>query len=125
MPNVQVTSQRITGSATAQTVAVQDDNRKYIALVAQDAAVTLSLGDVDHSVDYFTVAAGNMFETAVNNLSKIQYSGNGSYLTVIQDKGSKVVLTSDGSVLTSDGEPMTYKSGGSGKGVLLGAPVFS
>lgn len=125
MPNVQVTSQRITGSSDAQTVAVQDDNRKYLAVIAQDSAVTLSLGDVDHSVDYFTLASGNMFETAVNNLSKMQYSGSSSYLTVIQDKGSKTVLTSDGAVLTYDGEVMTYQSGDGSRPSLLSAPVFS
>lgn len=125
MPNVNVTTQRVTGSASAQTVAVHDDNRKYLAVIAQTGAVTLSVGDVDHSVDYFTVAAGNMFEMAVNSVSKMQYSGNGTALTILQDKGSKIVLTSDGAVLTYDSEPMTYKSGDACRPDLLSAPVFS
>lgn len=121
MPNVQITSNAITGDATAQTVAVKDHTRRYLALYSQTGNCVISVGDGVHATNAITLAQGNMFELAVNSISKVEYSGAGTVLVTLTDLSARVVLTSDGYVLTSDGEPLAYAKAN----YRLAPPVFS
>lgn len=108
MSTVELTTNRYKGSASPQIVAVHDNNRKYIAIIAQEGEVTISVGKADHSKSFFKIASGNMFETDVNNISEFIYSGEDTYLTVLQDVDSKIVSSYDGYVLTYDDIVLTF-----------------
>lgn len=108
MAVAELITNRYKGDATSQTVAVHDNNRQYIAIIAQDGEATISIGTSDHSKSFFKLASGNMFETEVNNISQFKYSGEGTYLTVLQDADSKIVSSYDGYVLTYDNIVLTF-----------------
>jgi len=108
MAVAELITNRYKGSTTPQIVAVHDNNRKYIAIIAQEGEVTISIGKVDHSKSFFKIASGNMFETLINNISQFKYSGENTYLSVIQDVDSKIVSSYDGYVLTYDDVVLTF-----------------
>ena len=112
MAKVKTVTNALTGTATAQVVALDDDKRAYMAMYAQTGSCLVSFGDGVHATTAITLAQGNYFETAVNVLDKVTYSGNGTTLLVIQDIDSKICLTSDAVMLSYDGEPVYYLKNG-------------
>lgn len=108
MANVKTTTNRYEGGVTGAVVAVRDDKRKYIGLYAQSGSCLVSLGEVMHTNNQLTLAQGNLFETAVNVLDRILYSGAGTVLLVIQDVNSDIVLNYMFTTLTYDSEPIAY-----------------
>lgn len=108
MPNIQMTSFKVAGSATAQVIVPNDYRRKYVALVAATGAIEVSVGEVTHADAYISIAQGNMFEYNVNCTSKYQYTGAATEVVVMQDADSTICLSSDNLMLTYDGSPLTY-----------------
>ena len=112
MANVKLTTQAFTGTTTAQTVALADDKRRYLALYAQAGSCLVSIGEGTHATMAITLTEGTYFETAVNQLSKVQYTGDATTLLAVQDVDSKICLTSDAVLLSYDSEPMYYLKNG-------------
>ena len=111
MANINISTSSFIGAAAgaAQVVALNDYSRRYIAFIAKTGPALLSFGEGTHATNAVELAEGNMMELAVNATNKVEFSTADSVLLVMQDFGSKRVLTSDGMVLTSDGEVLTYR----------------
>lgn len=108
MANIEITSLKFKGTALPQTVAVHANRRRYMAFIAQDGMVHLSFGNSDHDKTSFSIAAGNMMETDVNNIAQVKYNGEDSYLIVLQDLDSKLVIFYDNLALTYNSETLFF-----------------
>ena len=111
MANINISTSSVTGAAAGavQTVAINDHSRRYIAFIAKTGPALLSFGEGTYATNAVELAEGNMMELAVNATNKVEFSTADSVLLVMQDLGSKRVLTSDGLVLTSDSAVLTYQ----------------
>lgn len=127
MASVRTTTVVINGAAAeaSQVVAVADKERRYVGLYAKTGACKVSFGEGTHANDYLVISQGNLLELAVNVLDKITFSTTGAVLNVIQDIESKVSLTSDNLILTTDGYNMTYNTRDQSVGGRRTIPVFS
>lgn len=127
MASVRTTTSRFNGAAAEaeQVIAVADHRRKYIGLYSMTGNCKVSFGEGAHATTYFTIAAGNLLELAINPLDKVTFSTTGTVIQVIQNVNSAVVLSSDYLVLTTDGYPMTYTAKDQSIGGRNDVPVFS
>lgn len=122
MDKINITPVAFDGSASEQVVAVRDDRRLYLALYCSEGDAVFSLGEGDHATTGMALTAGDLFDSYAIITNKVTYTGVGSKLVVLTNRGAPSVLTSDFTALTYDGEPLSYNSGGAHRPVT---PIFS